>query len=116
MCRLASICIALTVFLPAAGSADAPVPVAFPPERYAAMRAKCPFSVASVAAPAPAPQASFAANWFVSGIARIGDVDFVTIKARDLSTQFSLYGTEPNLEHGVALASVEWADALGKST
>jgi len=39
-----------------------------------------PFAVATPVAPAAEPQASFAANWFVSGIARIGDQDFVTIK------------------------------------
>jgi len=65
-------------------------------------------------APAAEPQASFAANWFVSGIARIGDQDFVTIKARDLSTQFSLYGNEPDQKYGVTLASVDWSDAVGE--
>ena len=62
-----------------------------------------------------APQASFAARWFVSGIARIGSEDFVTIKSRDLSKQFSLYGNREAVD-GVELASVTWSDSVGKST
>jgi hypothetical protein len=74
-----------------------------------------PFAVATAETPPPAPTASFAANWFVSGIARVGDEDFVTIKSRDLSTQFSLFGTKDTRD-GVALASVTWSEAVGKST
>jgi hypothetical protein len=92
------------------------IPAALPAERYAALSEKSPFALATPAAPMVTPQASFAANWFVSGIARVGDTDFVTIKARDLSTQFSLFGHEPNAANGVSVASVNWEDTVGKST
>jgi hypothetical protein len=94
---------------------DERLPQAHPKSRYEALQKKSPFSLAS-ATPSPvAPQASFASNWFVSGIARIGDQDFVTIKSRDLSKQFSLYGNHEAVD-GVELASVTWSDLVGKST
>jgi len=61
-------------------------------------------------------QPSFAANWYVSGIGRLGDQDFVTVKSRDLSTQFSLYGNELNPKEGVTLVSINWSETVGKST
>lgn len=96
--------------------ADDAIPSALPADRYAGMSARCPFAVASPAVAPAQPQASFAANWFISGIGRINDDDFVTIKARDLSTQFSLYGREADPQTGVALASVNWSEVVGKST
>ena len=96
--------------------AEDAVPAAFPKERYNAVREHSPFAVATAEAPPVAPQASFAANWFVSGIARIGDDDFVTIKSRDLATQFSLFSHEMDSASGVSVASVNWTDVVGKST
>ena len=49
-----------------------------------------------------------------SKIARLGDTDFVTIKSRDASQQFSLFGSEP--QNGVSVASVQWSETVGKST
>jgi hypothetical protein len=113
-------CRAGILFVAAIGLASAygaePIPSALPADRYSAMGANCPFATATPTVAAPQPQASFAANWFISGIARIGDSDFVTVKARDLSTQFSLFGNEPNSENGVILASVNWSETIGKST
>ena len=77
---------------------------------------KSPFSLASTAAATPPPQPSFAANWFVSGIGHIGESDFVVIKSRDLSTQFSLFADESDPTTGVTLASVSWSEIAGKST
>lgn len=91
-------------------------PAPLPAERYAAMAGKSPFALATAIAPPTAPAASFAANWFVSGIGRLGDTDFVTIKSRDASIQFSLFGNEPNPQYGVAMASVNWSETIGKST
>jgi len=96
--------------------ADDAIPSALPSDRYAGMSAHCPFAVASPVVAPSQPQASFAANWFISGIGRINDDDFVTIKAKDLSTQFSLYGREADPQTGVALASVNWSEVVGKST
>lgn len=93
--------------------AEDAVPSAFAKGRYEALRVRSPFAVATVVA-APAPQASFAANWYVGGVARLGDNYFVTIQSRDLSKQFSLVsGQEVD---GVMLASVNWSDEVGKST
>ena len=84
-------------------------------ERYTELGRRCPFALASATVAPAAPQASFAANWYVSGIARLNDTDFVTIKARDLATQFSLYGREPNPQNQVSLVGIEWVEAVGKS-
>jgi len=92
-----------------------PIPYAQPNARYQKMMEVCPFAIATPVAPAAEPQAGFAGNWFVSGIARLDGEDFVTIKARDLSTEFSLFGHDANSQNGVQLASVEWSDKIGKS-
>ncbi len=97
-------------------SGENPIPTPLPAERYAAMASQSPFALATVTAAPAAPQASFAANWYVSGIARIGDTDFVSIKSRDAALQFSLFGQEPNQEHGVSVSSVNWSETIGKST
>jgi hypothetical protein len=94
-------------------SAEDTGPSAFAKDRYISLRARSPFAMASVVA-TPASQASFAANWYVSGVARIGDDYYVTIKSRDLSTQFSLFAGHS--VGGVMLASVDWSDHVGKST
>jgi hypothetical protein len=80
------------------------------------MANQSPFALATVTAPLASSQNSFASNWYVSGIARFGDDDFVTVKSRDAAVQFSLFGREPNSEHGVSVASVQWSETLGKST
>jgi hypothetical protein len=104
------------VFVSRAASVENAIPTPLPADRYAAMGEKSPFALATPAVALPPPQASFAANWYVSGIARVGDTDFVTIKARDLSTQFSLFGHEPSDANGVSVASVNWSETVGKST
>ena len=96
-----------------AWAAEKPMPEAHPAERYATMVEKSPFALATAAAPVAEPQASFAANWYVAGIAKIGDTDFVTIKSRDASQIFSLIGREP--QNGVSVASIEWSETIGKS-
>ncbi|MEP6669116.1 MAG: hypothetical protein ABJF10_08190 [Chthoniobacter sp.] len=93
--------------------AEDAVPSAFAKGRYEALRTSSPFALATAVVVA-APQASFAANWYVGGVARNGDDYFVTIQSRDLSKQFSLVsGREVD---GVMLASVNWSDQVGKST
>lgn len=95
--------------------AQDPIPQAFPPERYAAMLANSPFALATPVAPPPPPtERGFAADWYVTGLARFEDKDFVSIKSRDLATSFSLYGNEES--NGVTLVGVEWSDERGKST
>jgi len=95
---------------------DSAIPHAWPIARYDQLKRQCPFALATpVTTTAPTTQAGFAANWYVSGIAHLDGQDFVTIKSRDLSTEFSLYGHETNAVHGVCLASVEWSDKIGRS-
>lgn len=95
---------------------DSAIPHAWAGARYDQLKQMCPFALATPAAAAPAQiQAGFAANWYVSGIAHLDGQDFVRIKSRDLSVEFSLYGHETNAVHGVCLASVEWSDKIGKS-
>ena len=99
-----------------AASAEFSEPAPLPASRYAEMSEKSPFALATPAEPTAAPQGSFAANWFVSGIARYGDSNFVTIKSRDQTVQFTLFGHEAHPDHHVSVASVNWSDAIGQST
>jgi hypothetical protein len=93
---------------------DGPIPRQAPADRYAGMIEHSPFALAT-AAPAAAPAGpSFAANWYIAGIARDGDVDFVTIKSRDATVQFSLRGKED--QQGVVLEQINWSDEPLKST
>jgi hypothetical protein len=111
----AGVCAVAAVCVTALAVADDAIPAALPAGRYEHIRTHSPFAVATAEAPPVQKGASFAANWFVSGIARIGGDDFVTIKSRDLATQFSLFGKGDKV-NDVALASVTWSDAVGKST
>ena len=96
---------------------ESAVPAAFPADRYEKMAEKSPFALATAAAPVVAPQASFAANWFLTAVGRDAQgQDFITIKAQDGSVHFSLFGNEANPETGVSLASVNWSDTFREST
>ena len=96
---------------------ESAVPAAFPADRYEKMAEKSPFALATPAAPVVAPQASFAANWFLTAVGRDAQgQDFITIKAQDGSVHFSLSGNEANPETGVSLASVNWSDTFREST
>ena len=98
-------------------AAENVLPTAFPADRYTAITQKSPFALATPLAPPPLPpQASFAANWFLTAVARNEQgQDFVTVKAQDGSAHFSLTSGEPS-ESGVSLASVDWSDEFRKST
>ena len=99
-----------------ARAGENPIPAAVPADRYAAMSKHSPFALAT-AAPAPVVAGpSFAANWYVAGIARDGDTDFVTIKSRDATVQFFLRGKEEHREQGVVLEKINWSDDPLKST
>jgi hypothetical protein len=94
--------------------AEDAIPTPLQKERYASLLGHSPFAVATATGAPPAVQASFATNWYVSGVARIGEDYFVSIKSRDLSSEFSLFGAEA--VDGVMLASVNWSDEVGQST
>jgi hypothetical protein len=98
------------------------VPSAFTPDRYEKLIEKSPFALATpVVAPA-APQASFAANWYLTAVGRDAQgQDFVTVKAQDNSLHLSLTGrdayTDPaSPANGVSIASVDWSDTFRKTT
>ena len=96
---------------------ESAVPVAFPADRYEKMAEKSPFALATPAAPVVAPQASFAATWYLTAVGRDAQgKDFITLKAQDGSVHFSLSGNEANPETGVSLASVNWSDTFREST
>ncbi|HEY3898256.1 MAG TPA: hypothetical protein VGM54_06570 [Chthoniobacter sp.] len=94
--------------------AEESLPTARSKDRYAQLRQHSPFTLAAPTATPSPDKASFAVNWYVSGIGRLGGQYFVTIKSRDLSTQFSLYGEEASKE-GVTLVGIDWSESVGKS-
>lgn len=98
-------------------AADSPLPAAYSAERYEKMIDKSPFALATPVVAPPAPQAGFAANWFLTGVGRDekGE-DFVTIFSRDQSVHFSLSGRDAHIETGVSLASVNWSEGYRKTT
>lgn len=95
------------------GEDDSTIPHAWPITRYEQLKGQVPFALATPVEPKVVDKAGFAANWYISGIAHLDGENFVTIKARDLSTEFSLYGQEA--VNGVSLASIEWSEKIGKS-
>ena len=95
---------------------DSPVPVSMPADRYAEMGARSPFAVATLVPVIPQPGQSFAANWYVSGMAQLNGEDFVSIRSRDQAVQFSLHGQSEDTGTGVSLAGVEWSGDVGHST
>jgi hypothetical protein len=112
----AGIGLSLIFAFPALGeTSSGPLPGAFDKSRYAGLHTHSPFALATNAAATAAPQPSFAANWYVTGIGRIGGHYFVTIKSRDQTMSFSLYAEEPDRATGTMLAGVEWSDKTGKS-
>lgn len=105
----------LALFTAQAFAVDSTVPVAFTAERYEKMQS--PFALATPVVPVAAPQASFAANWYLTGVGRDEQGnDFITITNQDRSVSFSLSGREVHPETGVSLASVSWNDGYKKTT
>jgi hypothetical protein len=96
---------------------DSTVPTAFTAERYTKMIEQSPFALATPVVPVAAPQASFAANWYLTGVGRDEQGnDFIAITNQDRSVSFSLSGREVHPETGVSLASVSWDDGYKKTT
>ncbi len=92
--------------------------------RYEPMMEQSPFVLATVTAAPAAPTESFAANWTLTGLAKLPDADgvsrdFVTVRSRDARISFSLYGDQVSKDaevEGVSIASVEWSDKPREST
>lgn len=90
----------------------APTPI--PAARYDGMIKKSPFAPATAATPPPPSAPGFAANLYVTGVARIGNRNFVTVLSRDQQSRFSLLEGEKSPE-GIEVSKVEWSDEVGKT-
>lgn len=104
---------ALPLFLlmmPLMATAD-PTPEAVPLNRYEPLIARSPFSPASAAAPSAAP--SFARNFYLTGMATVGDKAFITIASREGKQVFSLM--EGETQEGMTFTRAEWAPGVGRS-
>jgi hypothetical protein len=104
-----------TAFVCRAASA-AVIPEPYPASRYESMVERSPFALATPAVTPVTPDRNFADGWYWSSLSRLEGKDFVTVRARDLSVQFALWGAEEDRETGVKLQSVEWSPNIGKST
>jgi hypothetical protein len=73
-----------------------------------------------------APKESFAANWTLTGLAKMNDDqgverDFITVRSRDQRVAFSIFGDtvvkdkDPDVD-GVSIESVDWKPQARKST
>ena len=96
----------------ASETASKDFPPAWPVSRYEKMMARSPFALATAVAPPAAP--GFAANLYVTGLAKLDSRDFVSISSRDLQTKFSLLSGETSAD-GITVISVQWSDDVGKS-
>ncbi len=99
------------------GPLAASVPEALPLERYDGLMKNSPFALATApVAPVAAAQEtpSFAKDFYVVGIAQIGETPFVTISTRDRQRRFSLSLGESSAD-GITLTNVEWLPGVGKS-
>ena len=98
-------------------AAETPDPIGFSLSRYQAMIDKSPFALATappVEAP-PAPTAVFTQDLYVTGIAKVGGNDFVSIGYKgDPTKRFSLQAGQPGPD-GITLASVAWSQEPCKS-
>jgi hypothetical protein len=88
------------------------VPEAFPADRYAAMKEKSPFALATPVAVAETP--SFAQGMFVSGLAKLSDDQvMVTVTDKDKRSFTLVSGAESS--DGMSIVSVDWSDEIGKT-
>ena len=92
------------------------LPAAVPLERYQRMLARSPFALASAAVAVPAPvvdTAGFARDLFLTGIARMGGGEYLSIATRDQTQHFGLMTGESYNE--ITVVSVAWSDEVGKT-
>ncbi len=95
-------------------SEAAEIPASLPIARYEKMLRKSPFALATPSEPAEAPTPPFAANLYVSGIAKIGEGDLVTVRTRDQSQSFSISASDSGPD-GITLVNVQWVEQVGRS-
>ncbi len=99
---------------------DVAVPEPYPADRYASMREKSPFALATPpVAPAAAPEAVFTANLILGGLELTEDssgkeVYGVALRHKNGQDRFNLVGDEPNAD-GISIASVDRSPITGKT-
>jgi hypothetical protein len=103
---------AATVRAQADGTAA--VPQDFPANHYAKLIQRSPFAPATPDAPDAEATPDFAANLYVSGLAKVGKQDCVFIASRNQQEKYALFSGEPG-PNGLSLVSISWSDDLGKS-
>ena len=94
------------------------MPEPFPEDRYQGIRS--PFGLATpVAAPVVADK-SFADGWYLAGVSQLDGKNYVTIRSRDQSVAFALYGDARHEQegpgNGVKLQNVEWSPTFGRTS
>lgn len=96
-----------------AQEAHLPAPVSI--ERYQKLIEKSPFAPATppVTAAPVVEKPSFAKDYYITGVAQIDGVPFVTFTSRDRQKHFSLSVGET--KEGITLSSVQWVNAMGGS-
>lgn len=102
-------------FITPAFALDKVMPEPFPEERYQEMDERSPFGLATPVAAPVVPDKSFADGWYLAGVAQVDGKDYVSVRSRDLSVQFALYGDERN-DNGVKLQNVEWSPTFGRTS
>lgn len=111
--RLSPQNLSLLLVLTVPAGAEPVVPEPHPLSRYEQLIADSPFAPATPVA-APVESAPFAANLYVSGLAKMGDKDFVTVVSRDQQSRYTLVTGEAP-DNGLSLVGVQWDDEVGKS-
>jgi hypothetical protein len=104
----------LVLWFPLFAAADPELPEPPPLSRYDELILQSPFAPATpVVQPVNAP--SFATNFYVLGIAKIGQKDVVSISSKDQQTRFSLAPGETGPD-GITVEAVQWDAEPSKST
>lgn len=99
-----------------ASAQESGLPQALELSRYQLLMEKSPFAPATPqATPPPVVETpSFARDYYITGIAQMGERPFVTFASKDKQTFFSLSVGESF--QGMTLTNVEWRPEVGKST
>jgi len=102
---------------PAQQPSSPALPVAMPIERYQTMIEHPPFAVASQAAPPPpvVDVAGFAKDLVLTGAVRLSNGEYITFASRGDPTQRFALKTGEETSTGIAVVSVTWSDAIGKT-
>lgn len=113
MCRNIVLIFAVLCVTPGFVLAVESIPKEWPKERYQQISLRSPFALATPVSTAD-PTASFAANLYITGLAKIDAQDFVYISTRDQQTRYTLASGIAGPED-MSLVRIEWNPQVGKS-